>query len=239
MKKLRIHYFQHVPYEGLGSIEEWVSENGHSLSATRFFMGEQLPEVSDLDMLIVMGGSMSVTDDDSFPWLIPEKHFIRKAIDAGKTVLGICLGSQLVSSALGARVYQNKVKEIGWFDVNFTPAAQKGNLFFDFGEKAKVFHWHGDTFDLPAGAIHMAWTDACKNQAYVYKDKVVALQFHMEPTSDSLDQMIKHGKLELKQDTYIQTEDMITGKDQLLSVNKKMMFVLLSGLAEQRIESRE
>ena len=113
MKKLRIHYFQHVGFEGLGSIEEWVHLYGHSLTSTRFFERTSLPEISDIDWLIVMGGPMSVNDEEQFPWLADEKRFIRKAIDEGKTVLGICLGSQLVSAALGAGVYK-KCREGNW-----------------------------------------------------------------------------------------------------------------------------
>ena len=109
-----------------------------------------------------MGGSMSVHDEEQFPWLSEEKQFIRKAVEAGKTVLGICLGSQLISSALGARVYQNKNKEIGWFDIELTPFVQSDHLFSDMGSALKVFHWHGDTFDLPENAIHLASSEACK-----------------------------------------------------------------------------
>ena len=139
MKRLRIHYLQHVTYEGLGSIEEWISSSGHSLTVTRFFESTDLPEMSDFDWLIIMGGGMGVNDDKLYPWLAEEKKFIRQSIDAGKTVLGICLGSQLVSTALGAKVYPNKEKEIGWFDIDFTPFALSGKLFSGYGNKLKSF----------------------------------------------------------------------------------------------------
>ena len=234
MKKLRIHYFQHVAHEGLGSIEEWISFSGHSLTSTRFFESTRLPEISDIDWLIVMGGPMSVHDEEQFPWLAKEKEFIRQAVDAGKTVLGICLGSQLVSAALGSRVYKNKGREIGWFDIELTPFAQSGNLFFDMGKRLKVFHWHGDTFDLPEKAIHLASSEGCKNQAYIYKDKVLALQFHLEPTWELLLEMIEGGREELLSGKYVQTEEELLKNKQLIESNREVLFTLLNRLAEQK-----
>jgi len=232
MKKLKIHYFQHVPFEGLGSIEEWITLNGHSLTSTSFFERDWFPEISDIDWLIVMGGPMSVNDEEKFPWLREEKKFIKKAIDAGKVVIGICLGSQLVSAALDAKVYQNTEKEIGWFDIEFTCFAKSDKLFFDIGSRLKVFHWHGDTFDLPEKAVHLAYSAACKNQAYVYRDKVLALQFHLEPTAGSLQQMIDFGRKELKSGKYVQTEQELLEYDQLIESNREILFTLLDRLAQ-------
>jgi GMP synthase-like glutamine amidotransferase len=233
MKKLRIHCFQHVIHEGLGSIEEWIALNGHSLTATKFFEGEGLPKISDIDWLIVMGGPMNVDDEEQFPWLADEKKFIRQVIDTGKTVLGICLGSQLVSSALGARVYRNREMEIGWFDIELTPGAQSGKLFFGMGGRIKVFHWHGDTFDLPENAIHLAYSEACKNQAFIYKDKVLALQFHLEPTWESLLEMTERGRHELTAGKYIQTEIELLKNKKLIESNKEILFTILNRLTEQ------
>jgi GMP synthase - Glutamine amidotransferase domain len=234
LKKLRIHYFQHVAHEGLGSIEEWISFSGHSLTSTRFFESTGLPEISEIDWLIVMGGPMSVHDEEKFPWLAKEKEFIRQAVDAGKTVLGICLGSQLVSAALGARVYKNKEKEIGWFDIELTSFAQSGNLFFEMGNRLKVFHWHGDTFDLPENAIHLASSKGCKNQAYIYKDNVLALQFHLEPTWELLLEMIEGGREELLPGKYVQAEEDLLKNRQLIELNRKVLFTLLNRLSEQK-----
>jgi GMP synthase-like glutamine amidotransferase len=233
MKKFRIHYFQHVPFEGLGSIEDWISLNGHSLSVTKLFEKAEFPEISDIDWLIVMGGPMNVYYEKQFPWLIDEKRFIRQAIDSGKTVLGICLGSQLISAALGAKVYKNRENEIGWFEIQLTPLAQSGNLFFDMGSRIKVFHWHGDTFDLPENAIHLAYSDCTKNQAYVYKNRVLALQFHLEPTLDSLMQMIEGGRDELIEGRYVQTEKELLANKKLIEPCREILFVLLSKLADQ------
>ena len=232
MKKLRIHYFQHVAYEGLGSIEEWITTGGHSLTSTKFFKGEKLPEIKNIDCLIIMGGPMNVYDENQHPWLAGEKKFIRQAIESDKTVLGICLGSQLVSSALGAAVYKNKEKEIGWFDIELSKAAQSGDLFFGMGSRLQVFHWHGDTFDLPENAIHLASSAGCKNQTYIYKDKVLALQFHLEPTRDSLSDMLKGGIQEAP-GKYVQSEKEILANIDLIDQGKKNLFKLLDRLAEK------
>ena len=233
MKKLKIHCFQHVSHEGLGSIGEWISNSGHSLTATRFYSTVVLPEISEIDWLIVMGGPMSVHDENQYPWLGTEKKFIREAINRGKVVLGICLGSQLISAALGAGVYKNKEKEIGWFDIELTPFAQAHPLFSDIGSSLKVFHWHGDTFDLPDSAIQLASSTVCTNQAYIYKDKVLALQFHLETTPASLKEMINNARKELTQGKYVQTENEILTNKQLIESNKKMLFILLDRLSEQ------
>jgi GMP synthase-like glutamine amidotransferase len=231
MKKKRIHYFQHVPFEGLGSIEEWAKTNNHSLSSTQLYDNDIMPNISDFDWLIVMGGPMSVHDEEQHPWLIAEKRLIKQAIEEGKTVLGICLGSQLVSAALGAKVYKNKEKEIGWFDIHFSLYAQANSLFSHMGKNFKTFHWHGDTFDLPENTIHLASSAGCKNQAYIYKERVLALQFHPESTVQSLEQMIENGENELREGKYIQTERMLLLNKSLVELNKKALFNMLNRLA--------
>jgi GMP synthase-like glutamine amidotransferase len=191
---MRIHYFQHVTFEGLGAIADWAKAKGHTVTVTKWYDNPILPSLLDVDMLIVMGGPMGVYEEDIYPWLITEKAFIREAIAADKPVLGICLGAQLIAAALGARVYPNQQKEIGWFPVQFND-----------GTTPTVLHWHGDTFDLPENAILLAESVACKNQAYQYGEKVIGLQFHFEMTPEALDVMISHCEHELIPDTYIQT----------------------------------
>jgi GMP synthase-like glutamine amidotransferase len=232
MKKLRIHYFLHVPFEGPGSIEEWALNAGHLSSSTKFYENAKLPEMSEFDWLIVMGGTMSVYDESKFPWLTEEIHFIREAIRDGKTVLGICLGSQLISASLCSRVYQNGEKEIGWFDIEFTSMAKENKLFTGLGDKLTVFHWHGDTFDLPYKAIHMASSPGCRNQAYLYENKVLALQFHLETTEKSLQQMLDNGRNKITPSKYAQTENEILMNKQFIESNRKILFSLLDRLSE-------
>ncbi len=230
MKNIRIHYFQHVHYEDPGSIIEWALSRGHVLTSTKFYGDFVFPEPDEFDWLIVMGGPMSVNDDDKYRWLVDEKQYIKRVIDSGKTVLGICLGSQLISSALGASVYSNQEKEIGWFDIEFSHDAGPTGLFTHIGERWKVFHWHGETFDLPEGAVHLAGSACCGNQAYLFGDRVLALQFHPEPTTSLLMKMVDNGSDELEQGKYI-----MTAREQLIDASlaasvKKDFFSLLDKL---------
>lgn len=232
MKNLRIHYFQHAGFEGLGSIEEWSHQNGHILTRTNLFEDIHFPSLSDFDWLVIMGGPMSVNDEDRHPWLKEEILFIQQAIDADKTVLGICLGSQLISKALGARVYRNAGKEIGWFDIDFTASAMETHLFSDLGDAIKVFHWHGETFDLPEKVIPLASSGATKNQGFIYNDKVLAMQFHIENTSASLKLMMDNCRNDLTPGKYVQTEKQILSESQLIKSNRKILFTILDRLAE-------
>lgn len=138
---------------------------------------------------------MSVNDEREFPWLVREKEFIRNAIQAGKPVLGICLGAQLIASAMGARVYPNRTREIGWFPVQgITPA---GGNTFRFPPALEVWHWHGETFDLPPGAVQLARSESCENQAFQLGPAVIGLQFHLEVTPETIRAMLRHGQAEL------------------------------------------
>ena len=151
---MRIHHLQHVPFEGLGSIEEHLIRQGHQLSATHFYLNQKMPELEDFEALIVMGGPMGVADVTDYPWLTSEMNLIDRAISSGKKVLGICLGAQLISAALGARVYRNNCREIGWWPVSTVENVTGSDLL---PESFVPFHWHGDTFDLPEGANLLAY----------------------------------------------------------------------------------
>src|SRR3990172_6021504 len=139
---MNIHYFQHVPFEGLGCIEGWAQALGHHLSATRFFENEPLPEIEAIDWLVVMGGPMGAGDEDKYSWLPLEKIFIEKAIGQAKVVIGVCLGAQLIADVLGAKVYPNEYKEIGWFPIQITDEGQISSLFGFLPSQFNVFHLH-------------------------------------------------------------------------------------------------
>jgi GMP synthase-like glutamine amidotransferase len=226
-----IEVFMHVPFEGLGCIEQWITKNNHSVTYTHFYENYKLPEISDIDWLIVMGGPMGVYDEAVHPWLSDEKAFIRKAIDAGKTVLGICLGSQLIAEVLGAKVYPNKQKEIGWFDVTLSETAKTNSVFFGFEDKFPVFHWHGDTFDLPQGSKHLISSEVCRNQAFLYNDKVLGLQFHFEVTAETLHGMVENGMSELIEDKTIQSANKILSTNEFIAANNLRMHQILDNLA--------
>lgn len=224
---MRIHYFQHVPFEGLGSIEEWVRHGRHTLSATRFYRSEPLPAVEDVDLLVVLGGPMNIYEEARYPWLADEKRFVEQAISAGMNVLGVCLGAQLVADVLGARVYANADKEIGWFNIETTEAASTSKLFAAFPQRLEVFHWHGDTFDLPAGALHVASSAGCAHQAFIYNEQVIGLQFHMETTPASAQQIIAHCGDEIVEGRYIQTPQvMLADATRFDAINRNMQGLL-------------
>lgn len=228
MKKLNIHYFQHVPFEGLGCIEGWATNSGHSLTSTKFYEDLQLPKIDAIDWLIILGGPMSINDEAEHQWLKDEKAFIRQAINAGKTVLGICLGSQLIASVLGSSIFPNPQKEIGWLPIQ--PVATAPNILFNTESELTVFHWHGETFELPEGAQRLAGSEGCANQAFLYNDVVLGLQFHLEVTHDSLKQMLIHGKEELVDGKYIQTEASIIARSSLVDENNQRMHSILHDL---------
>ena len=189
---IRLHYLQHVPFEGLGIIEEWAEARGFEIRVSRLYDHDPLPAPELFDWLVIMGGPMGIYDSTEYPWLVAEKECIQQAIAAGKTVLGICLGAQLIADVLGARVYPAAQKEIGWFPIERSAAAPEL-----LPEKLVVFHWHGDTFDLPEGAVHLASSAACANQGFIYNDRVVGLQFHMETTPESMEALIENCANEL------------------------------------------
>ena len=219
---MRAHYFQHVPFEGLGSIDPWLAEAGFEITSTRFFESAELPDLSMIDLLVVMGGPMSVNDEAELPWLVPEKRFIRQAINAGKPVLGICLGAQLIAGAVGARIYRNQVKEIGWLPIQ--GIAVNDSAVFSFPATERVFHWHGETFDLPAGATLLAKSEGCENQAFQLGRSVIGLQFHLETTPESAREIIANCRAELVPAKYVQTEEEILSArpERYQSINQLM-----------------
>lgn len=223
---MRIHYLQHVPFEGLGSIEGHLLQQGHQLSATHLYRQQPLPELDRFDALIVMGGPMGVSDETDYPWLTPEKALIARAIAAGKKVLGICLGAQLIADALGAKVYRNCCVEIGWWPVTQTEAAAANDLEL-LPANYLPFHWHGDTFDLPDGAIHLAQTVACRHQAFTIAGQVIGLQFHLETTPDAALNLIKHCGDELDGSRYVQTAEQMLADTEHFTVSNRLMAGLL------------
>ena len=183
---MRIQCLQHVPFEGPFGVADWADARGHTLAETPLYDGAEPPGQAAFDWLVIMGGPMGVGDTAEYPWLAAEQAFIRQSIDAGKTLVGVCLGAQLIAAALGARVYRNAHKEIGWLPIELTPDGQVSELFGWLPRSLQVFHWHGDTFDLPAGALLLAGSAACAHQAFLYDGRVLGLQFHLESTPESV-----------------------------------------------------
>lgn len=203
---MKLHCLQHTASEGPAGVERWARSKGHEFSTTRFDLNQSLPDLNEFEALVVMGGPMNIYQYREYPWLRTERIFIQQALEKNKKIVGFCLGSQLLADALGARVYQNVEYEIGWYPVEKTTAMDEHHLFQDFPASLEVMHWHGDTFDLPAGCHHLAQSLACQNQAFLYKDQAVGFQFHLEVAPEDLKEFIGSGEDLKLPGNYVQNE---------------------------------
>ncbi|MEC3881688.1 type 1 glutamine amidotransferase [Parapedobacter sp. 10938] len=226
---MNIHYFQHVPYEGLGHIDAWARENGHKLTCTRFFDESwPLPELSEIDALIILGGPMNVFDEAHYAWLTVEKQFIKAAIDSGKKILGICLGAQLLANVLGAAVKPAPNKEIGWFPVVATDEAKALSWFSElFAAGPTVFHWHADKFEIPYESINLASSEGNKNQAFAVGDQILALQFHVETTFADVQTLLENARADVIPGNFVQPEAALFN-DSALASSRQLCNDLLS-----------
>jgi len=231
---VKIHCLQHLKNETLGNIGTWVSLKGHSLTKTLLYEKPAFPEPEEFDMLLIMGGTMSVYQEKEFPWLKLEKDFVRKIIDTGKPVLGSCFGAQMIAEVLGGKVTRNGFKEIGWHRVKAlaeenlnkgggTISALPSGLFPEF----TAFMWHGDTFQIPAGAVRLFESEACPNQGFIYRGNIIGLQFHPEADRQWIGNLIEDSGHELVEGKYIQPEEEILRHEYLLEASHSIAFSLM------------
>ncbi len=220
---MRVHILTHVPFEGPANIESYFTEKGAEITRTSAYAGDPFPSVLDYDFLVVMGGPMGVGDEDDYSWMPAEKAFIREAVQSGKSAIGVCLGAQFLAESLGAAVTKMPQKEIGWFEIEPVNLIQK---------KQTVFHWHGETFSLPKGAETVAKSAICDNQGFVFDNRILALQFHIEMTPDSVAAIIEHGADELTGGPYIQSAEEMLAEKRYYEGNKKLLWHLLDYLIE-------
>lgn len=194
---MRLHVIKHVPYEGPGAVAAWAQARGHHMAVTELGLGQPLPLLKDFDVLVLMGGPMSVHDDERYAWIRQEKALLRETMLAGKKMLGICLGAQMIASALGAAVTPNPQKEIGWFPVEVVKEGRDHPFLAGLPLALTVFHWHGETYALPPGAMRLWRSTGCQQQAYALGRQVLGLQCHPEVNEQSLKDMLEHGRAEL------------------------------------------
>ncbi len=228
MQKLRIHVFQHVAFEGLGAMEPWALSRGYNIGHTRLFAGERPPAPEAYDWLIVMGGPMGVHDEAAFPWLKAEKRVLESALKSGIPMLGVCLGAQLLAQVSGGEVFRNREKEIGWL-----PIRSRGDRGWPgriFPDSLTTFHWHGDTFTLPPGAVHLASSEGCDHQAFALGEKVVGLQFHPEATPEGIATLVAHCAADLTPGRYVQAAENLAGDPDRFAANHRFLSDLMEGL---------
>jgi GMP synthase-like glutamine amidotransferase len=240
---MKIHSLQHIEFETEGTIAEWIEEKKHTLSTTHIYKNENFPVIDDFDFLIIMGGPMNIYEYEKYPWLRAEKAFIKETISSGKAVIGICLGAQLIADVLGATMSKNNYKEIGWFPVHISKetglSKEKGPetpILKDIPEEFIAFHWHGDTFNLPEGSKRLFSSEACKNQGFIYGDRIIGLQFHLEMSNRTIGNLIENCSDELIEGKYIQSEKEMLNKDSYIAESNQLMFRLLNYL-ERTIKS--
>ncbi len=224
---MQIHCFQHVPFEKPGVIANWAIKNNFNLTYTKFYEEYTLPKIDEVDLLVVMGGPMSFDDYEVYTWLKAEIEYINKAIRANKAIIGICLGAQLVVQALGGKPLHGHCKEIGWFPVQFNNQELKKVGWDIFPDELNVFHWHGDTFEIPGDSVHIAQSEAFYNQAYICKDRIIGFQFHLEVKQDIINELLINCRAELRKDKYVQSEnEILAGINNITATNKLMIDVL-------------
>jgi len=230
---MRIHCLQHVPFEGPAAVSDWAAKRGVALAVTELFAKEALPGPEDFDWLLILGGPMSVHDTERHPFLESELALVRAAVEAGRGVLGLCLGGQLIARALGGAVARAPEREIGWWPVRASDA--DGCSFFP--PTFEAFHWHGETFEPPAGALRIAASEGCPDQGFAIGERVVGLQFHLETTPDAARALIEHCPDDLAPGPWVQTPaDMLDAPERFARANA-LMGTLLDRLTGAAVRS--
>jgi len=231
---MRFHWLQNVAFEDAAQVGLWAVQRGYTATGTHLYAGETLPDLDGIDALAVMGGPMNIYQHRDCPWLVEEKRFLARAVRLGVPVVGICLGAQLLADVLGAKVVQNGEIEIGWFDVTRAPEATETPLGRAWPERFEAFHWHGDTFEIPAGATRLAQSEATANQAFAYSDNVLALQFHLDYSAESIEKMIEHCGHELAEAPFVQDRAAILAGMDKTEGTRQRLFALLDAFFRPR-----
>ncbi|MFT8317609.1 MAG: type 1 glutamine amidotransferase [Sporolactobacillus sp.] len=223
---MKIDIFQHIASEGPAAIADWAEKRGDTLQLHKFYKNEPVPSGYDLNFLVVLGGPMSVNDQDK-PWIAEERRCISEALAANVPVFGICLGAQQLAKTLGAEVIAGE-KEAGWYPIKKTT-----HLLPFIPEVLTPLHWHGETFAIPQGAERLFSSEACNNQGFVFQKKAIGLQFHLEATKESVAALLACDGAYLDQSAYVQSAEQIAAFT-VPEENHKILFWLLDELRNSK-----
>jgi len=229
---MRILLLQHDPLDGPGALLDWASERGHFPSCCLICQGEPLPPIDSFDLLVSLGGPMGAYEEEKYPWLAAEKEYLRQAVAAGKKILGLCLGCQLLADALGGKAFRHTCKEFGWQPIEPLP---EGIAWFGPGDSFKAFQWHGDTYSLPPGAIQLARNGATEQQAFLLTgpsgNPVIGLQFHLEWTEAMAREALAEPGVAPPPSPFVQTRGEILSDLSLFDVARSRFFALMDRLS--------
>ncbi|MBE1446794.1 type 1 glutamine amidotransferase [Paenibacillus sp. OAS669] len=223
---MRMLLLKHFDFDDPSYFISWAGQHEAELTILFPPNGFHAPAMDSFDLMIILGGPMSAYQDNEYPWLQSEKAFIREAVESGRKVLGICLGAQMLAEVLGGRVYRSPHKEIGWHLVkrNGTQHPLLEGVPDDFYS----FHWHGDCFDIPAGAVSLASSEACRHQAFTYGEHVLGLQFHLETTEGCMTTMLERWQHELVEAPWIQKAERILEQTERTQASKALLHQILN-----------
>ncbi len=239
---MKIHCLQHLKNETLGNIGTWITQKGYTLTKTLLYEEPLFPDLAEFDLLLIMGGTMSIYQEEEYPWLKPEKEFVRRVIESGGPILGSCFGAQMIAEVLGGKVTKNRFKEIGWHNVRSVQGKNLNNnissglpscMFPEF----EAFMWHGDTFEIPFGTVRLFESKACPNQGFIYNGNVLGLQFHPEADRQWVRNLLTDSGHEIVEGKYIQSEKEIYEQESLFEDSKNLTFSLMDWF-EKKCEDR-
>ncbi|MFA5355078.1 MAG: type 1 glutamine amidotransferase [Thermodesulfovibrionales bacterium] len=198
---------KNISLEGPGTIEDFLVAGKIPFTVVDLHKGEPIPDSSSYDTLVMMGGPMSVNEEDLYPYINEEERLVREFVSSGRRVLGVCLGAQIMAKALGSKVYRGAEKEIGWYDIELAEEGIRDRAMMrmathpqagDIWRRFKVFHWHGETFDIPSGAVRLARSELYPNQAFRYGNNAYAFQFHIEVRKEMVYDWLKDEPLDME-----------------------------------------
>jgi len=228
---MRVLCLQHDPLDGPGALLDWAAERGHQVTSCLISAGEQLPALDSFDLLVSLGGPMGAYEEEKHPWLTVEKEYLRRAVAAGKRILGLCLGCQLLADALGGRAFRHTCKEFGWQPIEPLP---DGREWFGTANVFQAFQWHGDTYSLPPGAKQLAGNTAAEQQAFLFLgpagNPVLGLQFHLEWTEDMAKEALAEPGVAPPASPFVQTPEEILSDPSLFETARERFYALMDRL---------